>query len=86
MDIYLKRWLNISLFNLLIVAAIGTVLRYKIAYALPIVNQKNLLHGHSHFAFSGWVTQTLLVLLVAYLSAQRSNSSLNHITNSCWLI
>lgn len=70
MDIILRRWLRVSLLNLLIVASIGVVLRYKIAFSLPFIDQKFLLHGHSHFAFSGWITQTLMVLLVAYLSKQ----------------
>jgi len=67
MNPYLRKWLHISLFNLLLVAFAGVVLRYKIAYSLPFVNQKYLLHGHSHFAFAGWVTQALMALLVAYL-------------------
>ncbi|MBP6323452.1 MAG: hypothetical protein KA322_00340 [Chitinophagales bacterium] len=54
--------------NLLVVAFLGVLMRYKILYSLPFIDQKNLLHGHSHFAFSGWITQTLMVLLVAYLS------------------
>lgn len=68
MDTYLKRYLTISFLNLSIVAGIGTVLRYKIAFSLPFVDQKFLLHGHSHFAFAGWVTQTLMTLMVQYLS------------------
>jgi hypothetical protein len=63
-----NRWLKLSLFSLLIVATIGVVLRYKIVFALPFINQKHLLHSHSHFAFSGWVSQTLMVLMVGYLS------------------
>ncbi len=70
MDEYLRRWLRITLLNLLIVASIGVVLRYKIAFSLPFIDQKFLLHAHSHFAFSGWISQTLMVLLVAYLSKQ----------------
>lgn len=70
MNISLHRYLKISLFNLLLVASVGVVLRYKILYSLPFVNQKYLLHGHSHFAFAGWITQTLMVLLVAYLSKE----------------
>jgi hypothetical protein len=62
-----QRWLKISLINLLIVAAIGVVLRYKILFALPFINQKYVLHGHSHFAFAGWITQAIMVLLIAYL-------------------
>ena len=71
MGISLSRWLRISFFNLLIVAFIGMILRYKIAFSLPIVDQKNLLHGHSHFAFGGWITQVLMVLLVHYLSQHK---------------
>ncbi len=66
----LKFWLQVALVNLLILAFIGTVLRYKIAYYLPFVDQKHLLQGHSHFAFGGWVTQALMALMVEYL---RSN-------------
>lgn len=64
---YLPHWIKICLFNLLLVAGIGVILRYKIAYPLPFIDQKHLLHGHSHFAFAGWITQVLMVLLVAYL-------------------
>lgn len=64
----LQRHVKLSIVSLFIVAAIGLVLRYKIAYSLPFVNQKHLLHGHSHFAFSGWVTHALMVLLINYIS------------------
>lgn len=67
MNPYLRRWLQISLFNLLLVAFIGVIMRYKIVYSLPFVNQQYLLHGHSHFAFAGWVTQVLMSLLVFFL-------------------
>jgi hypothetical protein len=60
-------WLRVVYFNLMIVAFIGVILRYKIAFSLPFIQQKNLLHGHSHFAFAGWVTQTLLFLLLKQL-------------------
>ncbi|MEO5593583.1 MAG: hypothetical protein ABIR15_07645 [Chitinophagaceae bacterium] len=66
----LRKWLQISFFNLLLVAFLGIILRYKIAFSLPFVDQKYLLHGHSHFAFAGWVTQALMTLLVAYLRDQ----------------
>lgn len=62
-----QKWLKISIFNLLLVAGAGVILRYKIAFSLPWVDQKYLLHGHSHFAFAGWITQALLTLLVHYL-------------------
>ena len=63
----LQKWLKIAFINLSIVALIGVVLRYKIAFSLPFVDQKHLLHGHSHFAFAGWITQVLMTLLVTYL-------------------
>jgi hypothetical protein len=64
----MRRWLYLSFLNLLIVAFIGVILRYKIAFSLPFIDQKNLHHGHSHFAFAGWMTQVLMALLVQYLS------------------
>ena len=42
-------------------------MRYKIAYYLPFIEQANFLHAHSHFAFSGWITQVLMVLMWAFL-------------------
>jgi hypothetical protein len=54
-----RRWAFLSLLNLCILASVGVLLRYKIIFSLPLVNQKNLLHGHSHFAFSGWVGMAL---------------------------
>jgi hypothetical protein len=61
------KWLRLSLFNLLLVALLGVVMRYKILYSLPWVDQRNLLHAHSHFAFAGWITQALMSLLVSFL-------------------
>lgn len=61
-------WTKIGLYNLLLVAFIGTILRYKIAFSLPFIDQKHLMHGHAHFAFVGWVTQLLMVLILQDLS------------------
>ncbi|WP_069658424.1 hypothetical protein [Arcticibacter eurypsychrophilus] len=68
MSDFTPKWLTISFFNLLLVASLGIILRYKIAFYLPFVEQKFALHSHSHFAFSGWITQTLMVLMIHYLS------------------
>jgi hypothetical protein len=64
-------WIKISLINLMLVAIIGCILRYKIAFSIPFIDQKHLLHGHSHFAFTGWITQVLMALLVNHLSTQK---------------
>mgnify|MGYP000945526006 CR=1 FL=1 len=62
-----KFWLKFSLVNLLIVALIGLLMRYKIGFYFPFLDQKHLQHSHSHFAFSGWISHTLMVLMVAFL-------------------
>ncbi len=67
-------WFRIAIFSLLLVSFIGVLMRYKIAYSLPFVDQKYLLDAHSHFAFNGWVTQLLMVLLVARLQSNLPNA------------
>jgi len=67
MDSIERKWLRIAVINLSIVALAGLILRYKISFSLPFIDQKNLLHGHSHFAFSGWLTMALMTLMVGYL-------------------
>ena len=74
MEFPLFRWLKISVLNLLIVASLGLILRYKILYPLPFIDQKHFLHGHSHFAFAGWITQALMALLVSYLAKQKGDN------------
>ena len=64
----IRSWIRNALLNLVIVAGLGLVMRYKIAYSLPFIDQKNFLHAHSHFAFSGWITQALMILLIGNLS------------------
>ena len=81
----LQKWISVSLFNLLLVAIIGVTLRYKIVYALPIVNQKYLLHAHSHFAFTGWVTMALMALLVQYLKQYQNPNAFKKYKPVLWL-
>ncbi len=57
-------WIKISVINLLLVATLGLLMRYKIAYSLPFFDQKHLQHAHSHFAFSGWVSQSIYAAMV----------------------
>jgi hypothetical protein len=63
-----RRWAYFSLLNLIILSAVGILLRYKIILPLPWVHQKNLLHAHSHFAFSGWVSMALFTAIVWVIS------------------
>ncbi|MFP5079035.1 hypothetical protein [Pedobacter sp. JCM 36344] len=69
------KWVKIALINFVVLALVGVILRYKINFPLPLIDQKFLLHGHSHFAFVGWVTIALMSLMVDYLS--RQNISVN---------
>lgn len=70
----IKRWFIFGLVSLVIVALYGSLMRYKILYDLPFLEQRNLLHAHSHFAFSGWISHMLFValtfLLFPFLSFQ----------------
>ncbi len=62
-----NNWVKFSLANLCIVALLGVLMRYKIAFEFPFFDQKNIQHAHSHFAFYGWVTHTLMLLMVLYI-------------------
>lgn len=61
-------WIKFSLINLMIVAVFGALMRYKIGFEFPFFQQKYLLHAHSHFAFAGWVTHTLMTLMAFFIS------------------
>jgi len=74
MNQLLRKWLTISFFNLLLVALLGLLMRFKIAFFLPLIDQKHVLHSHSHFAFSGWITQTLMVLMIHYFGLKSGES------------
>ena len=61
------RWIRLSIINLCTVALLGLLLRSKILFALPAINYTHLLDSHSHFAFGGWITLALVVLMVSRL-------------------
>lgn len=64
-NISVRQWIILGIFNLLLVAASGLLMRLKFIFHLPYISQKNLIHAHSHFAFSGWISHILMVLIVA---------------------
>jgi hypothetical protein len=47
------------------VAVVGVIIRSKIIFPLEFIQQKNFLHGHSHFAFSGWVSASIMTAMMA---------------------
>jgi len=71
------KFCRLALFNLMIIALLGIILRYKIAWSLPFVEQKYFLHAHSHFAFAGWMSQGLMSLLTGYLYEKNNNIKFN---------
>lgn len=75
------KWLLISLCSLLVVAFLGALMRYKIAFYLPWIEQKNLQHAHSHFAFAGWLTQILFVILIARLEKKGFENAFSEYRN-----
>src|SRR5687768_17473416 len=61
-----ERLIQFAFFNLLLVSLLGVLLRaFPFLAAFPF-SYKNVLHGHSHFAFGGWVMPILLALLIKY--------------------
>ena len=62
-----SKWISFSVINFLVLALAGVLLRYKIVSFLPQINQKYLLHSHSHFAFVGWLALAFMVLMLSYL-------------------
>lgn len=79
MKLNVKFWLKISFLNLCIVALLGVIMRYKIGFEFPYFDQKNLQHAHSHFAFSGWISHTLMTMMVFYLQTKILNfNTLNY--------
>src|ERR1700758_2810224 len=67
-SIKFRRWTVLCLFNFCLVAILGVLLRYKIAFSLPMLNYNFILEAHSHFAFSGWISTALFTAMVYMLS------------------
>src|SRR5690606_18554127 len=76
-------WLKFSIVNLCLVALLGMLMRYKIGFDFPFLVQKHLLHSHSHFAFAGWISHTLMVLMVYFMKNKTTAIALPKYT---WLI
>ena len=71
-------WLRIGIFNFLIVATIGFIMRYKIGYSFPMLDQKNLLHAHSHFAFAGWASHMIMFFISRVIAPHINSKQLKH--------
>lgn len=76
----------IALINLLLVALIGLLLRSVPFLSHFPLDYKNLLHGHSHFAFGGWVLPVLLSLLMKMFPALQVRIAYRHWRNIAVLV
>lgn len=70
----LQRWFKIALFNLLLVATVGVLMRYAFVDEIPSFEYIHWLHAHSHLAILGWVYLALFVLIVKVFIPQESRS------------
>ncbi len=78
-------WLRFSLVNLFLVAVLGTLMRYKIAFSFPYLDQKFIQEAHSHFAFYGWMTQVLYVLMLLYIEKRLPSNRLKKYRVLLWV-
>lgn len=72
----IQHWVVFAVCNLLAVALLGLLMRLKVLFPLPAINQKHVLHAHSHFAFSGWITHALMVFIIAAILKRKSHDVL----------
>jgi hypothetical protein len=80
----LNQWIKICIFNFLFVASLGVLMRYKIGFEFPYLNQHNIQHAHSNFAFSGWITQTIFVLIVSNIQNYLTNKQIKQYQVLLW--
>lgn len=69
-------WLKLSVFNFFLLAILGVIMRYKIAFSFPFLDQKHLQEAHSHFAFYGWITQVIYIFIIEFLRKYIEKSQL----------
>lgn len=69
---FLKKFKNISIaqwlfFNFIVMAFAGVILRYMHVFPIDKFNYQYIMHGHSHFAFSGWMFLAVVFLAIKEL-------------------
>ena len=72
----IRRWMIIGLLNLVLVSGFGLLMRFKVLMPLPFIEQKQIMHAHSHFAFSGWLSHVLMLLFVMVIGRKRGGDAL----------
>ena len=57
-------WPRIALFNFLIIATLGALMRYAFVNEVPWLDYRNVMQSHSYFALTAWISLLLFVLLM----------------------
>ena len=68
-----QKYARIPLIFLLILSAIGLLLRWQTVDPLP-VNYRHFVHAHSHTAFMGWVYNALYLLVIFYFISEEQRT------------
>jgi hypothetical protein len=68
LNIPFEKYLKSALIYLLVVAALGLVLRMFFIFPMPF-NFKYLLHAHSHVALLGWLYLVIVTVLIKYFGS-----------------
>jgi hypothetical protein len=77
----LQMLLLFSVANLLLTSCLGVFLRsFPYLSSFPL-NYKNVLHGHSHFAFGGWIMPVLFTLVLKCFPELRETVAYKHWRN-----
>jgi hypothetical protein len=59
-----SHWLKIALFNFLLAALAGALLRYAFVVEIPWLHFRPMMHAHSHTAMLGWLYLGIFSLLI----------------------
>jgi hypothetical protein len=78
--------LKFSLFNFFVLAASGLLLRGMFLFEVFPLPFRNVLHGHSHFAFGGWVTPVLLWMIMTSFRELTGRIAFVHWRNICFML
>ena len=76
-----KQVLHFSFFNFFLVALSGLFLRSYPFLSAPFFDFRNMVHGHSHFAFGGWVMPILIWMILQYFPVLAAKVAWHHWRN-----
>ena len=81
-----QKLLRICVLNFFILSLIGLLLRAYPIFDVPYFSYKNVLHGHSHFAFGGWLMPILAFLILRSFPETCTSETYRHWRNSVVLM